>query len=73
MFNLNIELSQEEKDYLMIEMNCILRSYCQTYNGQRFDNEHMGSAFNKVFKALSGRDHEQYARVEEFKKRTENE
>jgi hypothetical protein len=68
MFDLDTELTKVEKDYLMIEMNCILRSYGQTYNGQRFDNEHMGSGFNKVFKALSGRDHEQYVRVEEFKK-----
>ena len=57
-----IELTKKEADYLAIEMNCILREYNQTYNGKRFDNKDMASGFNKVYKALTGEDHENIIR-----------
>ena len=60
--NLNINLTKKEADYLAIEMNCILRQYKQVYNGECFDNNDMANAFNKVYKALTGKDHENIIR-----------
>jgi hypothetical protein len=67
MKKIELELTDQEAQYLSIEMNCILRQYQQNYAGRRFDNEDMGNAFNKVFKALTGEDHEQWLRVEKYK------
>jgi hypothetical protein len=63
MKKIELELTQEEFDYLGIEMNCLLRSYQSSYAGQRYDNVDMGNVFNKVFKAISGRDHERWIEV----------
>lgn len=59
MVTLSIELTADEASYLSSEMNCILREFgVRPYNGKQFTNPVMASAFNKVFKALVGRDHE---------------
>jgi hypothetical protein len=59
---LNIELTEQEVDYIIIELNEILKQYKQEYNGKRFDNKDMASAFNKVYKALTNIDHENVRR-----------
>jgi len=63
MKKIELDLTEEEIGYLIIEMNCLLRSYRKFYKGQRYDNSNMGSAFNKVFKVLTGEDHERYLEV----------
>ena len=56
---LSVELTQGEADYLTSELNMILREFDTVpYNGKMFTNPEMASAFNKVFKAIVGRDHE---------------
>jgi hypothetical protein len=66
MKKIELELTKEEANYLTSEMDGILREYKQTYNGRRFDNKDMGNAFNKVYKALTGKDHVQWLRVEKI-------
>lgn len=46
-------LTQDEKDYLVSEMNCTLRQFNQEYNGKKFTNETMASAFAKLMMTLS--------------------
>lgn len=59
MVTLSIQLTEDEASYLSSEMNSILREFgSHPYNGRQFTNPVMASAFNKVFKALVGRDHE---------------
>lgn len=59
MVTLSIQLTEDEASYLSSEMNSILREFgSRPYNGRQFTNPVMASAFNKVFKALAGRDHE---------------
>lgn len=64
LIKVELELTKKEADYLSIEMNMILRSYGRTYAGKHFDNEDMGNAFNKLFKALSKKDHHQWLKVQ---------
>jgi len=63
MKKIELELTEEEINYLTIEMNCLLRSYKTIYNGQKYDNEDMGNAFNKIYKALTGKNHETWLKV----------
>lgn len=63
MIKIELELTKEESEYLIIELDCILRSYKRDYNGQRYDNEDMGNAFNKVFKALTGSSHKRWLAI----------
>jgi hypothetical protein len=53
--SIHLNLTDEEKTYLTIEMNQILRDYNNNYS-----NNDMASAFNKVFKALTGKDYSNY-------------
>ena len=56
MKKITLELTDEEASYLASEM---IRQFGPIpYAGKQFTNPDMASAFNKVFKALSGRDHE---------------
>jgi hypothetical protein len=48
-----LELTDEEAKYVSIQMNIILRDF-----GNNFTNKDMASGLNKVFKSLSGRNHE---------------
>lgn len=58
MVTLAIELTKNEASYLASEMEGILRQFgLRPYNGQQFTNPDMASAFNKVYKALVGHDH----------------
>lgn len=71
MVTLSIELTKDEASYLSSEMNSVLREFgFRPYNGRQFSNPVMASAFNKVFKALVGRDHENCSaeRMEMMKK-----
>jgi hypothetical protein len=60
MTEITLQLTDEEASYLSIEMNMLLCNY-----GTKFVNPHMGSAFNKVFKALAGEDHQNYLKQNE--------
>lgn len=58
MVNLTIELTKEEAEYLVEEMNIILRQFgLLPYNGRQFTNPDMASAFNKVYKGIVGENH----------------
>lgn len=46
-------LTQDEKDCLLNEMNCTLRQFNLEYNGKKFTNETMASAFAKLMLTLS--------------------
>jgi len=53
-----LTLTKEERECLVMEVNCILRQFDTTsYNGRQFTNPHVANAFNTVFKSLTGKDH----------------
>jgi len=63
MRKIELELTDDEALYLKSEMDILLRSFKRSYAGQRYDNDTMGDVFNKVYKALSGEDHNHYLKV----------
>lgn len=54
---ITVELTPEERSYLIMEMNMLLRNFRVSSYGGCYTNPDMGSAFNKIFKALTGENH----------------
>ncbi len=56
-----LNLNPQEKEYLISDIELTLRQFGHLpYNGKQFTNPIMAKSFNKIFKALTGKDHTNY-------------
>lgn len=60
---ITLELTEQEKSYLTIETNIKLRNY-----KVEWENDDMLEGYNKLYKALTGENHNNYIRWKEAKK-----
>jgi len=56
---LTVDLTKEDASNLISELNSLLRSFgVNSYNGMKVTNPNWAISLNKVYRALTGEDHE---------------